>query len=333
MRGYAELNAGTFSEGMRPQVVVGNGLTHSNAFEFTVSNTPETTTSYTVVAVYPHGFLGDPSKADLKEVKCYATTPKPDSGVIGTLITISGEHFEGIRGVGSILFGPTPAAPLTVSVGGGGSKDWSSLTMVVPDVSNMLLPQKFNITIRSEWGDCKTAAGFTVTLPPPVKVPNLNGQSLQSAVQTLQQSGLLLGSVTAGSNAPTAIVQSQDRQPGAQIAPNTVVNVSTVGLTSITGHESLQLVNNLQSGHDLYVWLYDAFTGKYVPENESKLLAVSATANVSLPAGHFSIIYAVDPQNPQCGGRNDPTDTGACVVWQNFFFGSSGGGTIPVYMQ
>jgi hypothetical protein len=324
---WMELKAGTFTEGSKPALAVDSNLAYqNNRFTYTLSNMPITTADYALVAVYPNGIVSNAVHASVPQGTCSIDSFSPASGSAGTVLSIKGKHFEKAS---RVLFNSaqSTAAPLAVSP--------TSVTVVVPDLSYWFLPQDMSIQLDTEWGRCEALSKFHATDPPKVTVPPLINKSLQSAMQLLHDNQLVFGSVTAGSNAATALVQTENPQAGAKVSPGTVVNVSTTTGSAASGFKELQLLNNLPSGAAVYVWLVDYSMGDYVEQNGGNLLASQGTATVTIPSGHWIAIYDVDPQNPQCGGRNDPADTGACVVWQSnmVFLGDASGSSLPITMQ
>jgi hypothetical protein len=326
---WVELKAGMYSEGLPPALAAA-GMTYNNGlFTYALSSVPANDTVYSIVALYPNGVASSATTINMPVVNCHVTGVNPSSGLTGSLVSIKGDHFDSVMQVDfgnqKGQAGESSAVPL--------AETESSLTIPVPTMRHAPLPQPFYLTVRSEWGSCTSAVPFTVTLPPPVTVPNLmtTTTSLQAASQILQQAGLLMGSVTAGSNLPTAIVQTQDRQPGAKVPRNTAVNVSTVSGATTTGFKGIQLTNSLAIGA-VYIWLYDYSTGQYSSLSDGNSLAMNAQTSISLP-GHFVMLYAVAPQMPQCGGRNDPSDPGNCAAWQSAFLGGANGATVSVSMH
>ena len=329
---WLEFKAGAFSLGSAPTVApVGLGV-NGGTFYAAMPNAPANAATYYVAAIYPNGISSDPIAAAMPAppppTQCGVWTFTPTSGVTGTVVSIQGQHFDSVT---QVNLGPVGILPKAVTQSTNPTIP-SSITIVVPDMSYYLLPQGFGITVHSKWGTCQAAAKFNVTLPTPVTVPNVVGESLQHASQDLQRAGLLLG-LMSGPTLPTSQVWQQDRSPGAKVPRNTVVNVSTTansGSTGAPGLNQVNLTNHLAIG-EVYVWVYDYATGIYSPQ-DSNALGVNAQTSVTLPSGHFVIVYAVAPQMPQCGGRNDPSDTGSCVAWQADFFGGPSG-AISVPMQ
>jgi hypothetical protein len=323
---WLEFKAGVFSLGTAPTVAsVGLAVSGGNLIA-AISNVPAADATYYVTAVYPNGIGSDPIAAFTPAIHCNVATFTPTSGVTGTVLSIQGQHFDSVPAVN---LGPVAIMPKAVTQSTN-LNTLSAITIIVPDMSYYLLPQDFGLTVQSKWGPCKSSGPFKVTLPPPVTVPDVTKESLQKASQDLQRAGLLLGSVTAGPTLPTSQVGQQDRSPGAKVARNTAVNVSTLGSASASGINQVNLINHLAIG-EVYVWVYDYATGNYSPQNNGDSLGVNSQTAVTLQPNHFMVIYAVAPQLPQCGGRNDPSDTGNCVAWQaDFFGGPSGAVAVPM---
>ncbi len=326
---WLEFRAGVFSLGPAPAVANVGLAVNGGTLIAALSNVPASAATYYVTAIYPNGISSDPIAALTPPAppptQCSVWNFTPTSGVTGTVLSIQGQHFDAVTQVnlGSVGIQPKAVALST------NPTIPSSITVIVPDMSYYLLPQDFGIAVHSKWGTCNSLGKFKVTLPPPVTVPSVVGESLQSASRDIQRAGLLL-TVQSGPTLPTSQVWQQDRSPGAKVARNSVVNVSTSGSAGSTSRiNQVNLLNNLAIG-EVYVWLYDYATATYSAQG-SDTLGLNAQTAVTLPSNHFVIIYAVAPQLPQCGGRNDPSDTGNCVAWQaDFFGGPSGVVSVPM---
>ena len=207
------------------------------------------------------------------------------------------------------------------------------ITAIIPDLSFYQLPLAvYPQVTQTKWGDCAYwtgYAGFSVVDFPPVTVPWVETHTLADAAHILQNANLVLGSVTAGSTAPTAIVTSQDRQFGSKVPPKTVVNLNTTGAAA-SGIKDVTLTNELGNGDKVYVWLYDYQTGNKRPK-QWKDFGCGRQSHDYSSERHFVIVMAVDPLNPNCGGNNDPSNTGARRFVREFgcstFWGSGTGST------
>jgi len=334
---WIEFNTGSYEPGILPSVSAAPPLQYSQGgFTYSISNVPATSTDYSVTAVYPWDITAY-TTIPLPAINCHITDFSPHSGPAGTVVTITGDHLESSRAdsiTQSIRYTNKNGVVLT------GSSVQSSapnlVTTIIPDLSaapfNYQLPiEMFPQVLRTKWGDC---AWPTINVPltqvaiPPVTVPCLDGQKLADAAGILARADLLLGAVKAGSTAPTAIVNYQDTQCGSKVPPKTVVNLKTQVAVGPSGIKQLTVTNDFTNGDQVYLWLYDYQTGQYNAQNNGKMLDADENTTITLPDGHFVILMAVDPLNPNCGGKNYPADTGNCVVWQDTFWGSASGSSI-----
>jgi IPT/TIG domain len=330
---WIEFQTGSYQPGVLPTASAHPPLSYNgNVFNFSITNIPVTTTNYNVTAVYPNGIVAGSVTYPLVQVDCHISGFSPSSGQAGTVLTITGDHLESSQ-TGRI----TQTVRFAARNGGFFAlanvltSSSTMITTIVPDLSYYQLPiEAFPQVLSTKWGDCATStifAGFKVIDAPKVKVPDLFHQTLAQAGLMLKDANLVLGAVTFGSTAPTALVTSQDRAAGILVAPKTVVNLNTAPGVVASGVKEVTLTNDLSSGHGIYIWLYDYQTGQPTAQNSGMILDTSDNTAVTLPDGHLIDILAVDTSNPNCG-KNDPSDTGNCVVWQATFLGSASGSSV-----
>jgi len=246
-------------------------------------------------------------------------TISPASGPAGTVVTLQGKNLNGaqqvVQGVTPSYKGdPVPfnnyssaAITATMSTNGKADTGWMGVTTPMGKVISSI---KFTAQVQV----------------PPVVVPNVVGQTLQAAVQMLQQGGLQLGTVS-GPSGTNLVVVSQSPAAGARVNAGSSVNL-VVALAQ-NGLSSATLANDLPGPQSVYVWLYDESTGAMNLLNNGDLLAPGESVSISFDALAYYIVLDVNPD--MCGGNDDPYDPN-CVSWQDTFVGNPQGPPFTGYM-
>jgi PASTA domain len=168
------------------------------------------------------------------------------------------------------------------------------------------------------------------TLAPPRRgagCPISYGQTLQAAVQILQQAGLQLGTVSGATGFNLTVVS---QSPAAGTRVNSGSSVNLVVTAAQNGVSRATLTNDLPDNQSVYVWLYDGSTGAWSQQNNNNLLAPGYSVTITFNTQTNYIVEDVNPAS--CGGDNDPTNTN-CVPWQNAFTGNPQGPMFTGYME
>jgi hypothetical protein len=237
----------------------------------------------------------------------------PNSGQGGSMVTVKGIN---LNGTARVLFGgtdPHKGVDAKFSV-----LSSTTISATVPTPA----PTGF-VRVVTPLG---TSGGQNfVGLPPLVPVPNVVGDSLQVASQTLQNAGLQVGKVSPP-NASGPVV-SQSPAPPASVAPGSKVDL-VVNTSPGPGFSKVTLTNNLESNDSVYIWLYDSSNGNYTEQNGgNNILAFNNSITVALPSSTYYTIYAVDPAfSSSCDG-DDPQNNN-CIPWQQTFLGNPTGPTL-----
>jgi hypothetical protein len=184
------------------------------------------------------------------------------------------------------------------------------------------------IAVNTPAGRAVSAREFMVQLqlPPLVVVPNLVGQSLQTAVQTLQLASLQEGMVS-GATGFNLVVVNQSPRAGSSLREGSAVDLTVAAAP--TGYSSVTLLNNLENSQSVYVDLYDYSTGSWSTQNNGNLLASGESVTIKLTTQTTYLVVDVDPA--WCGGQNDPTNMN-CIPWQLTYQGNPQGPTFTGYM-
>jgi hypothetical protein len=244
----------------------------------------------------------------------------PTSGPAGTVVTLQGKNLNGaqrvVQGVTSsyngdpVSFNDYSSAAITAIMSTNGSVDTGRMGVTTP-TGKFISSTKFVAQVQV----------------PTVVVPNVVGQTLQAAVQMLQQAGLQQGTVSGGTGF-TLMVVSQSPAAGTRVNSGSSVNL--VVTAAQNGVSSATLTNDLPDNQSVYVWLYDGSTGAWSLQNNDNLLAPGYSVTITF---NTQTNYIVEDVNPAwCGGDNDPSNTN-CAPWQNEFTGNPQGPMFTGYME
>jgi hypothetical protein len=236
----------------------------------------------------------------------------PQQGPQGAKITIIGRNFRNI-------FDVYVGAPSDFTV--------VSPTQITATVRELEWPAgtKVGVFVRTRSGLVGNAHDV-FTYAPTATIPNVVGMTLSAAEHQITQAKLTVGTIT-GSTAPSSLVISQNPTGG-----NVLPTLAKVGLTTktpTTGLSGLIALNNLDSAHSVYVWLWDGTIRQWAVQNGGNLLAYQATsATITLATSHFYQLTAVDPLSCPTPTPDDST----CVPWQtgNPIPGDQNGPTVQV---
>jgi hypothetical protein len=252
----------------------------------------------------------------------------PKVGPPNSKVTIKGKNLNGTQGVFMGVLPYYSGDPVNFTV-----IDSATITAIMC-LGNTTSP---NCLSDTGWIAVNTPAGRAVSLhefvpqyqlPPPVVVPNLVGQSLQTAVQTLQQSGLQEGTVS-GATGFNLVVVNQSPSAGSSVRQGSSVDLTVAAAP--TGWSAITLWNNLPDDQSVYVDLYDYSTGSWSTQNNGNLLGPGESVTINFPT---QTAYKVVDVNPDwCGGQNDPTNTDCVLSWEWTFPGNPQGPTWTGYMQ
>jgi hypothetical protein len=244
----------------------------------------------------------------------------PSSGRPGDTITITGVNLNGAQ---RVIFSVSPTGPRP-----GWLQSDATFTIVSSTTITAQVPPNPNgsdsITVVTPRGMAVSRTEFfSISLPPPpVIVPNVVGQSLQAAYQTLQQSGLKVGTIS-GATGFSLTVIAQSPTSGNRVQSGSAVNLTVA--TAASGVSSVTLTNALPFDESVYVWAYDYSTGIWYLQNSGSLLLAGQSVTIRFQAQGSYLVADVDSS---CGNYYDPSylqSYANCVPWQQSFTGNPQG--------